>query len=82
MRSSEGLDVAGAALERAAKTSDPKIAIELERAATALKKAERRIDALEIVVRELAKGKLRMEELEAQATRQFWPRDALRDLLK
>jgi hypothetical protein len=76
----EKLDAAAAALrDIAAKKVDRGY---LDRAAIALEKAEKRIDALEIMVRALAKGKIRLVDLEAEATRQNWPRSELRDLLE
>jgi hypothetical protein len=51
-------------------------------AAIALEKAERRIDALEIVVRKLAKdAKLDVTAFASQATRTDWPHRELQDLL-
>jgi hypothetical protein len=81
----ETLDAAASALKDiAAKSSDP-MASSLRKAAIALEKAEKRIDALEIVVRRLAKKeKYRANdvEFEKQATRQSWPRSELHDLLR
>jgi hypothetical protein len=57
------------------------MASSLRKAAIALEKAEKRIDALEIVVRKLAKD-VRATDFEAQATRNSWPKSELQDLLR
>ena len=78
------LSAAASALnDIAAKSSEP-MASSLRKAATALEKAEERIDALEIIVTRLAKKEnfhANDAEFAKQATRTDWPQIQLQELL-
>jgi hypothetical protein len=78
----EKLSVVVSALRVIAK-NNPKIASDLNAAAIALEKAEKRMDALEIIVRKLAElAEISVTDFEAQATRNDWPRNELQELLR
>jgi hypothetical protein len=78
----EKLSVVGSAFRVMAKTN-PKIANDLNAAAIALEKAEKRMDALEIIVRKLVElAEISVTNFEAQATRNDWPRNELQELLR